>query len=120
MDEDRARALVARERRRIEAALVELAGRRAGRRPVLRFDQTGESQEAGTAIQQENVDRGGRGRLAEGTRCRWSGPKLASARARTAYRSRAAHASPTTAWKPSPLPSARSRSSGDSSRRPIS
>jgi DnaK suppressor protein len=55
MDEDRARALVARERRRIEAALVELAGDEQAD-DASRFDQTGESQEAGTAIQQENVD----------------------------------------------------------------
>ncbi len=55
MDEDRARALVARERRRIEAALAELAGDEQAD-DASRFDQTGESQEAGTAIQQENVD----------------------------------------------------------------
>ena len=55
MDQDRARALVARERRRIEAALAELAGEEEAE-DASRSDQTGESQEAGTAIQQESVE----------------------------------------------------------------
>jgi DnaK suppressor protein len=55
MDEQRARALVARERRRIEAALAELAGEDQGE-DASRFDQTGESSEAGSALQHELVD----------------------------------------------------------------
>lgn len=55
MDEQRARALVARERRRIEAALAELVGEEQGE-DASHFDQTGESAEAGTEIQHELVD----------------------------------------------------------------
>ena len=55
MDEHRARALVARERRRIEAALAELAGEEQAE-DVSHFDQTGESAEAGAEIQHEMVD----------------------------------------------------------------
>ena len=55
MDEDRARALVSRERRRIEAALAELAGEQQDEDASL-FDQAGESAEAGTEIQHEMVD----------------------------------------------------------------
>ena len=55
MDEHQARALVARERRRIEAALAELTGDEQAE-DASRFDQTGESHEAGTDIQQVNVD----------------------------------------------------------------
>jgi DnaK suppressor protein len=55
MDEHHARALVARERRRIEVALAELTGdERAD--DASRLDQTGEAAEAGTAIQHELVD----------------------------------------------------------------
>jgi len=55
MDEQRARALVAGERRRIEAALAELAGDEPAEE-ASRYDQTGESAEAGTQIQHEMVD----------------------------------------------------------------
>jgi DnaK suppressor protein len=55
MDEHRARELVARERRRIEAALAELAGDEQGE-DASQFDQTGESAEAGSEIQREMVD----------------------------------------------------------------
>ena len=55
MDEHRARALVARERRRIEAALVDLAGDEQGE-DASHFDQTGESAEAGSEIQHDMVD----------------------------------------------------------------
>jgi RNA polymerase-binding transcription factor DksA len=55
MDEHRARALVAGERRRIEAALAELAGEEQGD-DASQFDRTGESAEAGTEIQHEMVD----------------------------------------------------------------
>ena len=55
MDEDRARALVADERRRIEAALAELAGEDQDE-DLSHFDQTGESAEAGSEIQHDLVD----------------------------------------------------------------
>ena len=56
MDKDRARtALVARERRRIEAALAELAGDEQVE-DASHFDQTGEAHEAGSEIQHELVD----------------------------------------------------------------
>ena len=55
MDEHRARVLVARERRRIEAALAELAGEEQDE-DASHFDQTGESAEAGSEIQHEMVD----------------------------------------------------------------
>jgi DnaK suppressor protein len=55
MDENRARALVARERRRIEAALAELAGEEQVE-DASQFDQTGESAEAGTEVQHEMGD----------------------------------------------------------------
>jgi DnaK suppressor protein len=55
IDEHRARALVARERRRIEAALAELAGEEQAE-DASHFDQTGESAEAGAEIQHEMVD----------------------------------------------------------------
>ena len=55
MDEQRARTLVARERRRIEAALAELAGDE-GDEEASRFDQTGESAEAGAELEHEAVD----------------------------------------------------------------
>jgi DnaK suppressor protein len=55
MDEQRARALVARERRRIEAALADLAGEEQGE-DESHFDQTGESAEAGAEIQHDLVD----------------------------------------------------------------
>jgi DnaK suppressor protein len=55
MDEDRARALVAAERRRIEAALAELAGDQVDE-DVSHLDQTGESSEAGAEVQHEMVD----------------------------------------------------------------
>jgi RNA polymerase-binding transcription factor DksA len=55
MDEQRARALVAGERRRIEAALTELASDEPAD-DASHFDQTGESAEAGSDLQQEMVD----------------------------------------------------------------
>jgi DnaK suppressor protein len=55
MDEQRARALVARERSRIEAALAEITGEEQAD-DASHFDQTGESKEAGAEIQQELVD----------------------------------------------------------------
>ena len=55
MDEDRARALVARERRRIEEALAALAGEDQVE-DASHFDQTGESAEAGAELQHEMVD----------------------------------------------------------------
>jgi DnaK suppressor protein len=55
MDEHRARALVARERRRIEAAFAELAGEGQDE-DASHFDQTGESADAGSEIQQDLVD----------------------------------------------------------------
>jgi len=55
MDEHRARVLVARERRRIEAALAELAGEEQDE-DASHFDQTGESAEAGSEVQHEMVD----------------------------------------------------------------
>ena len=55
MDEDRARALVARERRRIEAALAELAGAEQDE-DASHFDQTGESSDAGSELQQDMID----------------------------------------------------------------
>ena len=55
MDEQRARALVARERRRVEAALAELTGEEQGE-VASQFDQTGELAEAGAEIQHEMVD----------------------------------------------------------------
>jgi DnaK suppressor protein len=55
MDEQRARALVARERQRIEAALTGLAGDEPAEE-ASRYDQTGESAEAGTEVQHEMVD----------------------------------------------------------------
>jgi DnaK suppressor protein len=55
MDEQRARELVARERRRIEAALGPPAGEEQAE-DASHFDQTGEAAEAGSAIQQEMVD----------------------------------------------------------------
>jgi DnaK suppressor protein len=55
MDADRARALVARERRRIEAALAELSGE-GQEEDVSHFDQTGESAEAGSDLQHEMTD----------------------------------------------------------------
>ena len=54
MDEQRARVIVARERRRIEAALAELAGEEQDE-DASHFDQTGESEEAGSD-QHEMVD----------------------------------------------------------------
>lgn len=56
MDEKRAQALVASERRRIEAALANLAGEEQAE-DASQFDQTGESHEAGTEVQHEMVDR---------------------------------------------------------------
>jgi DnaK suppressor protein len=56
MDEQRARALVARERRRIEGSLAELTGEEPAD-DASRFDQTGESAEAGSDLQHEMVDR---------------------------------------------------------------
>jgi len=55
MDQQRARALVANERRRIEAALAALAGEEQAE-DASRYDQTGESAEAGSEIQHELVD----------------------------------------------------------------
>jgi DnaK suppressor protein len=55
MDEQRARALVAGERSRIEAALAELAGDDAAE-DASQFDQTGEAEEAGAAVQHEMID----------------------------------------------------------------
>jgi DnaK suppressor protein len=55
MDEHRARPLVARERRRIEEALAELSGEDQAE-DASRYDQAGESAEAGTEIQHEMVD----------------------------------------------------------------
>jgi DnaK suppressor protein len=55
MDEQRARALVAGERRRIEAALAELAGDEPAEE-ASQYDQTGESAEAGSDLQHEMVD----------------------------------------------------------------
>lgn len=55
MDEQRARTLVARERRRVEAALAEVTGEEQGE-VASQLDQTGESAEAGAEIQHEMVD----------------------------------------------------------------
>jgi DnaK suppressor protein len=55
MDEQRARSLVARERRRIETALAELTGEEQAE-DESQFDQAGESREAGSDIQHELVD----------------------------------------------------------------
>ena len=55
MDEHLARALVARERRRIEAALAELPGEEQDEE-ASHFDQTGESAEDGSEIQHDLVD----------------------------------------------------------------
>jgi len=55
MDEQRARSLVARERRRIETALAELSGEEQAEE-TSQFDQTGESPEAGAEVQHELVD----------------------------------------------------------------
>ena len=55
MDEHRARALVARERRRIEAALADLVDEEQAE-DASHFDQTGESAEAGAELQHEMVD----------------------------------------------------------------
>jgi DnaK suppressor protein len=55
MNEHRARALVARERRRVEAALAELTGEEEAD-DASRFDQAGEAGEAGTEVQHEMVD----------------------------------------------------------------
>jgi DnaK suppressor protein len=55
MDEKRARTLVSNERRRIEAALAGLAGEE-GEDEASRFDQTGESAEAGADLQHEFVE----------------------------------------------------------------
>ena len=55
MDVERARALVAGERRRIEAALADLAGDE-GADEGSRDDQAGESAEAGSDIQHEMTD----------------------------------------------------------------
>jgi RNA polymerase-binding transcription factor DksA len=55
MDEQRARALVARERRRIEAALAELAGEEQDD-DASHFDQTGEADDSGTDLQHEMTD----------------------------------------------------------------
>ena len=55
MDERRARELVAAERRRIEAALADLAGDERAE-DASHFDQTGESDEAGAELQHEMVD----------------------------------------------------------------
>ena len=55
MDEQRARELVARERRRIEAALGPLAAEEQAD-DASHFDQTGEAAEAGSAVQHELVD----------------------------------------------------------------
>src|SRR5258705_12281150 len=55
MDEQRARELVARERRRVEAAIAELTGEEQGS-VASQFDQTGESAEAGAEIQHAMVD----------------------------------------------------------------
>src|SRR5262245_36169116 len=80
MDQERARALVARERERVEAAIGELTSEEPAEE-ASHFDQTGESAEAGSEIQQELVDRAlaatlqpelaavvrAEGRLAEGT-----------------------------------------------------
>lgn len=55
MNEHRARSLVARERRRIEAALAELAGEEQDE-DLSHFDQTGEAAEAGSEIQHDLAD----------------------------------------------------------------
>jgi DnaK suppressor protein len=55
MNEHRARSLVARERRRIEAALAELTGEEQSE-DASHYDQTGESAEAGAELQHELVD----------------------------------------------------------------
>ena len=55
MDEQHARALVARERRRIEGALAELTGEQQDE-GASSLDQTGESAEAGAEIQHEMVE----------------------------------------------------------------
>ena len=55
MDEHRARALVTRERRRIEAALADLADEELSE-DASHFDQTGESAEDGAELQHEMVD----------------------------------------------------------------
>ena len=55
MDEHRAKELVARERRRIEASLAAIAGEEQAD-DSSHLDQTGESAEAGSEVQQEMVD----------------------------------------------------------------
>lgn len=55
MDEQRARSLVARERRRIETALAELTSEEQAQ-DASQLDQAGESREAGTEVQHELVD----------------------------------------------------------------
>jgi DnaK suppressor protein len=55
MNEHRARSLVARERRRIEAALAELTGEGQSE-DASHYDQTGESAEAGAELEHEMVD----------------------------------------------------------------
>ena len=55
MDDKRARELVSRERRRIEAALAELTGDERAE-DASRDDQAGESAEAGSDVQLEMVD----------------------------------------------------------------
>ena len=55
MDERHARALVARERRRIEAALAGLAGEEQDE-DASHLDQTGESAETGAELEHEMVD----------------------------------------------------------------
>ena len=106
----RASAVVSRPR------LAELAGDEQAE-DASRFDQTGESREAGTDIQQVNVDEA----LAAALRDELAAVvrrKRASRRGRTASRSKAARASPTSAWKPSLSRNGRSTSSRASSRRP--
>ena len=56
MNEQRARELVASERRRIEAALADISGDEQAE-DASHFDQTGESEEAGSDVQHEMIDR---------------------------------------------------------------
>lgn len=55
MDERRARELVARERARVESRLAELSGAIRAEGPLQR-QQTGEYEDAGTSIEEEDVD----------------------------------------------------------------
>ena len=110
---NRARSLVARERRRIEAALADLTGEEQAE-DESQFDQTGESGEAGADVQHELVDEA----LAAALQDELAAVVRAEARIADGTYGRsveAAHPSPTSASRPSPSPNARSRSSPSTS-----